>query len=111
MEVDSEVAFRSIRKNGSKMLNDSTIVTIDLVRQLDSDEVISTELYEEMTDKTKQWNNTDSLEHLLKQLRPEIQKNGKVFVALVKVLYSCGYDATASTLLATYNCKLINILF
>ncbi len=103
MEIDSEIAFRSIRKNGNNMLKDSTINTIHLVRQLDSDEVISPELYEEMTDKTKQWSNTDSLEHLLKQIRPLIQKDGALFASFVKALFDCGYDITAETLLTTYN--------
>lgn len=109
MEVDPEVAFRAIRKNGSKMLNDSSIETIKLIRALDSEEIISPELYEDMTDKTKNWGNTDSLEHLLKHLRTAIQKDGQLFIPFVKVLFECDYSNVASALLATYNCKFFRL--
>ena len=105
MEVNSEIAFRAIRKNGVKILNNGKIQTIDLIRSLDSEEAISTDLYEEMTDKTKNWNNTDSLEHLLKHLRTNVQADGQLFVSFVKVLYDCDYEDVAMALLETYNCK------
>ncbi len=105
MEINSEIAFRAIRKNGVKILNNERIQTIKLIRSLDSEEAVSPDLYEEMTDKTKNWSNTDSLEHLLKHLRTNVQADGQLLVSFVKVLNDCEYKDIAMALLETYNCK------
>ncbi len=90
---------------------DNNIDTDQLVCQLDSDLVISTELYEEMVVKINECSNAKSLEHLLIKLRPLIEKNGKLFIDFLKSLHNCNYNPIASTLLTTYNSKLFPSLY
>ena len=103
-EISKDLAFRSLRKNSEKIFN-SEIDPFILARKLDSEEMISEELYMQTTDKSKDWSHGERLESLIKYLRTEVKKDGEIFVKFVEVLNACNYHGVAEDLVTTYQSK------
>lgn len=102
MTIDPDIAHRALRKNTDKIVCDGGIDPFVLARKLDSAELITDDVYRQCTDRNNDWSDCVRVEHIIKQIRIDIQKDGKVFNEFLKVLHDAGHQHIVDILSSTY---------
>ena len=111
MTIDPDIAHRALRKNTDKIVCEGGIDPFVLARKLDSAELITDDVYRQCTDRYNDWSDHDRVEHIIKQIRVDIQKDGDVFNDFLKVLRDAGHQPIVDILSSTYQGTLNNLVY
>ena len=111
MTIDSDIAHRALRKNTDKIVCEGGIDPFVLARKLDSAELITDDVYRQCTDRNNDWPDGDRVEHIIKQIRIDIQRNGEVFNDFLEVLRDAGHQHIVDILSLTYQGALNNLAY